>query len=236
MIFYYHFLQVILFVFYFLCYFIIMKLYYGADKIITRPVFGLGNPSNDYGLGLYLTPSKDAAFLWASRFPDGYVMTYEIDESKLNILKLNSNDESDILHWIALLAKNRFDRQERIEHQAEIEWLMRKFPTDLSQYDMVIGYRADDSYFAYSSGFVKGNISIETLARAMKIGKLGLQYVLISQKAFSILHYVSSEKTSGSYSYDSFRKTALDEYHDLITKENLFENHFIRDLMRKYGI
>lgn len=213
-----------------------MKLYFGADKIIPHPTFGLGNPSNDYGLGLYLTPSKEAAFLWASRFPDGCVMTYEIDESKLITLKLNSNDESDILHWIALLAKNRFDRQERIEYQTEIDWLIRKFPTDLSQCDMVIGYRADDSYFAYSSGFVKGNISIETLAKAMKIGKLGLQHVLISQKAFSLLHYVSSEKAAGSYNYGSFRKAALEEYHELIKKEDLFNNHFIRDLMRKYGI
>lgn len=212
-----------------------MKLYFGADKILPHPIFELGNPSNDYGLGLYLTPSKDAAFLWASRFPDGYVMTYEIDESKLTILKLNSNDESDILHWIALLAKNRFDRQERIEYKTEIDWLIRKFPTDLSHYDMVIGYRADDSYFAYSSGFIKGDVSIETLAKAMKIGKLGLQYVLISEKAFSLLRYVSSERTTGSYSYAPFRKTALDEYHELIKKEDFFENHFIRDLMRKYG-
>ncbi len=212
-----------------------MKLYYGANKIIKEPIFGLGNPSNDYGLGFYLTPSKEAALLWASQFENGYVMTYEVILDDLRILELNHNTEKDVLTWISLLTINRFSKEERLRYKNELNWLMRKFPTNISQYDLVIGYRADDSYFAYSSGFIKGEVSIETLEKAMLIGKLGLQYVLISMKAFSSIHYLSSEKVSSLYSYRDFRKKALEEYHQLVLKEDLFTNHFIRDIMRKYG-
>lgn len=212
-----------------------MKLYYGADKIIQKTIPGLGNPSNDYGLGFYLTPSKEAAKLWASRFLEGYVLTFEIDLEKLKILRLNDASESEILTWIALLAKHRFDKEERISYKNELDWLIEKFAIDIRSFDMIIGYRADDSYFAYSAGFVHGQVSIETLGKAMKIGKLGLQYVLISPKAFESLRFITHEKVSPSRSYHDFRAQALSEYHDLLLSEDIFSNHFIRDLMRKYG-
>ena len=76
---------------------------------------------------------------------------------------------------------------------------------------------------------------METLERAMIIGKLGLQYVLLSPTAFQHLRYLKSDKISQSGSYQEFRKQALDEYHALRLNEDLFANHFIRDIMRKYG-
>lgn len=212
-----------------------MKLYYGADKILKEPVFGLGNPNNDYGLGFYLTPSKEAAFLWASQFENGHVMTYEVSLESLNILQLNHDSEEDILSWIALLAKNRFDKEERLQYQKEFDWLIQKFSINISLYDLIVGYHADDSYFAYSSGFVKGNVSIETLREAMHLGKLGLQYVLLSPQAFRSIRYLANEEASSQYSYRDFRKRTLEEYHKLLLAEDVFQNHFIRDIMRKYG-
>ena len=212
-----------------------MKMYYGANKIIKKPVYGLGNPSNDYGPGFYLTPSKEAAFLWASRYDVGYVMTYELDLDSQRILELNHVEEESVLRWIALLASHRFDKEERLIYNQELEWFIHKFGVDVSRYDVVIGYRADDSYFAYSSGFVRGEISIETLSQAMKLGKLGLQVVLMSPQAFDSLSFVSSEEAIQDDSYRLFRSHALEEYHQLKKEEDPFSHHFIRDLMRKYG-
>ena len=212
-----------------------MKLYYGADKDIKKPIFGVGNPSNDYGVGLYLTPSKEAAKLWASRFESGYNITYSINVKKLRVLTLNNNTEQDVLTWITLLVKHRFDNLERVRYKDVIDWLISKFDVDLSNYDMVIGYRADDSYFSYSRGFVSGDISIETLSDAMKLGKLGLQYVLISPYAFSQIEYIESDAVKRSDEYDKFKKFTLDEYHQLKDKEDRFNNTFIGEIMKKYG-
>lgn len=212
-----------------------MKLFYGADHNLKTPIYGLGNPSNDYGLGFYMTPSKEAARLWASRFKDGWIITYNLDFKKLNILYLNNNTEEDVLKWITILVKHRFDNTERVRYKDVINWLISKFDVDLSLYDMVVGYRADDSYFSYSVGFVSGDISLETLMEAMKIGKLGLQYALLSKKAFSCIKFVSSEKALENNDYEKFRKSTLNEYHEPKNKEDRFNNTFIGEIMKKYG-
>ena len=38
-----------------------MIIYHGSAKIIEKPVFGMGNPNNDYGLGFYCTESEELA-------------------------------------------------------------------------------------------------------------------------------------------------------------------------------
>lgn len=212
-----------------------MKLFYGADKEIKEPIFGEGNPNNDYGLGFYMTPNKEAARLWASRFQNGKINTYELDFKNLKVLKLNHNTEEDILKWITILVKHRFDSLERNRYRDTINWLISKFDVDLSQYDVVIGYRADDSYFSYSIGFISGDISLETLKEAMLLGKLGLQYVAISPLAFSLIKYEDCESTQNNNQYEFFRRKTLNEYHDLKSKEDRFNNTFIGEIMKKYG-
>ncbi len=57
-------------------------------------------------------------------------------------------------------------------------------------YDVIIGYRADDSYFSFANAFLNGTISLEQLKKAMYLGKLGEQTVLKTQKAFAQLQYI----------------------------------------------
>ena len=64
---------------------------------------------------------------------------------------------------------------------------------DLSQFDIVIGYRADDSYFSFAQDFVSGVISLNKLSEAMRLGKLGEQIVLKSKFAFSKIKYEGFE-------------------------------------------
>ena len=42
-----------------------ITVYHGSPKIIEKPVFGAGNPQNDYGLGFYCTESVELAKEWA---------------------------------------------------------------------------------------------------------------------------------------------------------------------------
>ena len=65
-------------------------IYHGSTKIIEKPVFGVGNPKNDYGLGFYCTENLELAKEWASTEQhDGYANRYEIDLEGLDILHLN---------------------------------------------------------------------------------------------------------------------------------------------------
>ena len=78
------------------------------------------------------------------------------------------------------------------------EWLLKYYLIDVKEYDIVVGYRADDSYFSFARAFLSNQISMEQLSYAMRLGKLGEQVVLISEQAFKRLEYVSSEATDAS--------------------------------------
>ena len=210
-----------------------MRFYYGADSLVIKPEFNKGNPSNDYGLGFYLTKDRELARLWATKFEhDGYLIEYEVDVEKLKILHLATIEDQDVLTWISLLISHRFSKQERAENSDSIKWLEEHFPFSLGDYDVIVGYRADDSYFDYSRDFVKNDLSLEILKDAMRIGKLGTQFVLMSKKAFEHIQYVKSEVVHMSDEYHAFRIKTKAEYLK-IKKEDDLNNTFLRDIMRK---
>ena len=212
-----------------------MRLYYGSETFFTKPTYGKGKPNNDYGLGFYMTDSFALAKFWASKPKDGgYVLTFDLDMPGLKILNLNKRDEESVLVWISILVKHRFDYASREKYQSRIAWLEKKFPLDVENYDVVIGYRADDSYFSYSKAFVANELSFEVLTEAMRIGKLGLQYVAISRKVFDKLEFVSSERCPSSDQHALFQKATLEEFKRLKATDKE-TNTFIRDLVRKYG-
>ena len=211
-----------------------MRFYYGADKLLITPKFNEGNPSNDYGLGFYLTKDKNVEKLWASKFINGgYLIEYEVEVEKLKILHLATIEDKDVLTWLALLVSHRFSKEERKENEMSIKWLEEHFPFSLGEYDVIVGYRADDSYFDYSRDFISNNLSLEILKDAMRLGRLGTQFVLMSEKAFNHIKYVKSEIILHSDEYRLFRARTKSEYLKL-KKEDDVNNTFLRDIMRKY--
>lgn len=212
----------------------VVRLFYGSESIVEKPLFNFGNPTNDYGKGFYLTPEYDKAVLWASKHTmPGYVYTYDVDFADLSVLRLASTSELDTLRWITLLVKHRFSYEERYAYQDEINWLIRNFDVNLNDFDIIEGYRADDSYFVYSKEFVAGNISIDVLQKAMLTGKLGKQIVLISKKAFNHITTIDYKKIDPSKEYEEFRAQADKEYHRLAKEQSIHEKRLL-DIMREY--
>ncbi|MDE7434715.1 MAG: DUF3990 domain-containing protein [Lachnospiraceae bacterium] len=160
------------------------KIYHGSKDIIKKPVFGYGKIYNDYGLGFYCTDRLEMAKEWGVDIGcDGYANCYTIDCGDLTILNLNS-DKYCILHWLAILLENReFDIPSGLALEAK-EYILSRFAVDYKSYDIIIGYRADDSYFSFAQDFINGTISYRQLNNAMHLGKLGQQFVLKSKKAF----------------------------------------------------
>ena len=166
-----------------------ITLFHGSDKIIEVPAFGEGKKTNDFGLGFYCTESETLAKEWAvSSLRDGFCNRYTLDTEYLNILNLNSPDYT-ILNWIAVLVEHRlFAIKTPVARRAK-RYLIDNFGINVNAYDLITGYRADDSYFDYAESFINNAISVEQLAKAMRLGKLGEQIVLKSRFAFSRIQY-----------------------------------------------
>lgn len=169
-----------------------ITVYHGSPRIIQKPIFGAGNPNNDYGLGFYCTERVELAKEWAcSVETDGYANQYTLDLTNLSMLSL-TNGDFHILNWLFVLLENRtFRIRGDIAQQAKA-YIFENFAIDYKGYDIIKGYRADDSYFSFANAFLNNAISIAQLERAMVLGKLGEQIVLMSEKAFDSIAFVDS--------------------------------------------
>lgn len=175
-----------------------MIIYHGSTEIVEVPVFGKGSDNNDYGKGFYCTESLELAKEWACpTIQDGFANQYEFDMTGLSVMYLN-RDGYSILNWIAILLQNRiFPKRSPIARQAS-QYLLNGFLPDTTGYDVIWGYRADDSYFTYAKDFLNNTISVGQLARAMKLGELGEQIVLMSPRAFERIKFMKYEIADGS--------------------------------------
>ena len=210
-----------------------IKIYHGSEKNIIKPIFGEGKKNNDFGLGFYCTKDINLAKEWAvSSLKDGFANKYILNIEYLKILNLNSS-EYTILNWIAILVEHRLFSLKTPVAQRAKKYLIDTFGINVNAYDVIIGYRADDSYFDYAESFLNNSITVEQLAKAMKLGKLGEQIVIKSQYAFSCLTYDGFEiaKKEEFYEYRKVRNDNANKmYLDILEDES--DGLYIRDIIR----
>ena len=210
-----------------------ITLYHGSEQLVEEPTFGKGRVNNDFGLGFYCTESEALAKEWAvSSLRNGFANRYTLDTEYLNILNLNSPDYTS-LNWIAVLVEHRlFSIKTPVARRAK-RYLIDHFGVNVNAYDLITGYRADDSYFDYAESFLNNGVSVEQLARAMRLGKLGEQIVVKSQFAFSRLRYEGFD-VAEKEKYYVLRKARDEEanraYLEMLEEES--DGLYIQDIMR----
>ncbi len=212
-----------------------MILYHGSVSIIEQPVFGKGKRHNDYGLGFYCTQSLDLAKEWAvEENRDGYANKYLLDLQGLTILDLSQKGFTT-LHWITLLLQNRVFTLKNDIIKAGKKYLIEHFSLPVKEYDIIKGYRADDSYFAYAESFLNNTISVQRLSEALKLGNLGEQVVLMSEKAFEKLNFSGYEIADAATYYplrkarnEQARMEFLSNRRGILSPDDLYLNDIIR--------
>lgn len=211
----------------------LLTIYHGSQQIVDTPTFGGGRKNNDFGLGFYCTESNDLAKEWAvSSLRNGFSNRYTLDMEFLNILKLNRPDYT-ILNWMAILVTHRlFSIKTPVARRAK-SYLIDNFGVNVNAYDLITGYRANDSYFDYAEAFLNNAITVEQLSHAMRLGKLGEQIVIKSKFAFSKIKYESFE-TAEKDTYYILRKARDDDanriYLNILEKEA--DGLYIQDIIR----
>lgn len=214
-----------------------IKLLHGTDHIIEVPDINAGNPKNDYGLGFYCTKVDEMACEWAcKKNTDGFVNIYDFDTAGLKTLNLLDGNHS-VLNWIALLLKFRTFGIDSEVAVASRDYLIEHYSVDLSDYDVVVGYRADDSYFRYAESFVSNTLPLRSLNKALRLGKLGEQTVIISQKGFERLKFVEAYPADKSIYYPKFLNRdikARETYKKEIKKSQSYKDDiFVLDILRE---
>ena len=211
----------------------LITIYHGSENIIAKPEFGKGRVNNDFGLGFYCTESEALAKEWAvSSLRNGFANRYILDTEYLKVLNLNSSQYT-ILNWIAVLVEHRlFTIKTPVARRAR-QYLIDNFSINVNAFDLITGYRADDSYFDYADSFINNGISVELLARAMRLGKLGEQIVIKSKYAFSKLQFEGYNVADKAQFY-ALRKERNEEanklYFAMLEEDN--DGLYIQDIIR----
>lgn len=216
-----------------------MKIYHGSKAVIKQPSYKGSNPENDYGPAFYLTLDLHAAKSWACKNDTlGLVNVYEIDKSKfqsLKILDLTDTKKYTVLNWFAILVHFRkLDSTFLSTNEESIEWL-KKFYIDVNNYDVIVGFRADDSYFRIPLSFINNNLAFEDLEYVLKLGNRGIQYAFISEKAIKLLKFQKHIECEDSFIGDYYSKIreATKMFNELINRPKSIRKHYIFDLMRQ---
>ena len=211
----------------------LITIYHGSKQIVEIPTFGLGRKNNDFGLGFYCTESNDLAKEWAvSSLSDGFSNRYTLDTEYLNILNLNSPNYT-ILNWIAVLVEHRLFSIKTPTARKAKQYLIGHFGINVNAFDLITGYRADDSYFDFAEAFLNNAITVEQLSRAIRLGKPGEQIVLKSPFAFSKIRYEGFE-TAEKNRYYALRKARDDDANQtyLDIQEEEVDGLYMQDILR----
>lgn len=213
-----------------------MIVFHGSERIVERPIFHGGKRTNDYGYGFYTTESLEMAKEWAcAKNIDGYANCYELNMTDLAVLNLNS-EEYNILNWLAILTHYRSCWQSGSIAEEAKRYLQQHFFIDPSNYDIIIGYRANDSYFSFAQDFVAGAISLRKLSDAMRLGRLGEQVVLKSEKSYTHIKFLNAEPVEANNWYEKKvirDREARREYRRSKGTADGIEELYMLDIMRE---
>ena len=210
-------------------------IYHGSGSIIEHPAFGAGKAYNDYGRGFYCTEHLELAKEWGcSDGTDGFANKYILEMDGLRVLNLSSENYT-ILNWLAILMDNRIGRLGSPIEKRGREYLLQNFLPKYHDYDVIIGYRADDSYFSFARSFVGNTISLAQLEYAMKLGELGEQVVLKSPKAFHAMRFQNYEIADHAVYYAKKKirdEQAREAFQKELEKDDL-NGIYMRDVIRE---
>ena len=178
-----------------------MKLYHGSKLRLDSPRLYGSKQDNDYGPAFYLTRDLESAHEWACRNNSvGIVNEYELNIRDLKILDLTDKSKYSVLHWVAILLHYRnLDNGFMKAFQTRLKFLEENYYIDVLNYDLIVGYRADDAYFRFPLDFVRGNLTLNQLECAFNLGQLGVQYVVTSDKGMRHLKFVKSFPSEVKY-------------------------------------
>ena len=213
-----------------------ITLYHGSSIIVGTPLFQGGNVYNDYGPGFYCTREIELAKEWAcSEENDGFVNQYDLKEEGLSYLYLNDK-EYNILNWLAILLDNRrFDLSSPVTVRAR-KYILDAFLPSYKEYDVIVGYRADDSYFSFTRAFLANTITLEQLKRAMQLGQLGEQTFLQGRKAFEAVSFVQSMPVDSSQYHPRYLardRQAREDFRRILEEEPSESEVYVSTIIRE---
>ena len=113
------------------------------------------------------------------------------------------------------------------------------YKLDTDSYDIIKGYRADDSYTQVMEAFLLNQIHIAEVERLFYKGSLGNQIFLKSKKAFRQIKWISSYEVTAEtdYAADDVRaRREVSKFMQTRMKAILLEGYTVPGITAQYAV
>ena len=164
----------------------IITLYHGSKSGIHGEIAPKSRDRCDFGKGFYMGTDRMQSLTLICNYPKAKLYTLALDISQLNLLNVEVG-----LEWALLVAYNRGKMD-----SAKDSRLYKKYSTLTANFDMIVGYIANDRMFVVLDRFFNGEITDLALIHSLSALKLGRQYVALNEKACQKIKILKEESLS----------------------------------------
>ena len=154
-----------------------MILYHGSNVEVRQPRLLKVQRELDFGRGFYTTSDQDQASRWAKRTArrqkaeTGYVSVYEIDDTKMQALRMLRFDKPDAA-WLRFVVDNR------------------KGIAQESDWDLICGPVANDQTIPVINLYLDGMYDEEEAIKRLLPQKLKDQYTFKNEESIGLLRCI----------------------------------------------
>lgn len=161
-------------------------LYHGSKFGISGEVKPISRDICDFGKGFYMGSEKKQALALICGYQNSKIYTLSVNLFNLKVFEFEIGIE-----WALYVAFNR-GKMDNIKGTKIYE----RFENLNKEYDVIIGYIANDRLFLTLDRFFSNDITDEVLIRSLSVLNLGKQYVFKTSKACEQIKIISVENIS----------------------------------------
>ena len=161
-------------------------LYHGSKSGIRGAIAPISRESCDFGKGFYMGTDRIQPLTLICNYPNAKIYTLSVELSELKIFDVEVG-----LDWALLIAYNR-GKMESVKNSS----IYNRFACLSKDYDMIVGYIANDRMFVVLDRFFNGEITDLALINSLSALKLGKQYVALTEKACKKIKIINEQEIS----------------------------------------
>lgn len=163
-----------------------MKLYHGSKSGIRGAIAPISREYCDFGKGFYMGTDRMQPLTLICNYPKAKLYTLSADLSDLKILEMEAD-----LDWALFIAYNR-GKMNSVKNTP----VYKRYENFHKNFDMIIGYIANDRMFVVLDRFFHGDITDVALINSLSALKLGKQYVALTPKACKEITILEEQELS----------------------------------------
>lgn len=190
-------------------------LYHGSKGGLRGDINHNSRKECDFGSGFYMGTMKEQPLTLIATFDNPILYTLEVDITDLKVYEFNLD-----LEWALFVAYNRGYMEDYKKTN-----LYKNFKKINEEYDLLVGYIANDRMFYVLDSFFEGDITDTVLLKSLSALKLGRQYVAKTDRACSQIKIIKQEDLSTNQ---------VKHYKQIGEKNRIEGARLAKSMMQKY--